>query len=351
MQPANVGPYIQDVTPGSVIISWHTAIAQDSRVDFGLAGTDEYFVADVGLTTFHEVELAGLLEGTTYVYKVTSGSETRGEGSFTTAPAPGSEFRFAVYGDSRSNPAAHSAVATAILQSDPEFVIHVGDIVHEGGDHAAWGREFFAPAADLIKSVAVYPALGNHDYEGDPEALQYRSFFALPSASERWYSFNHGCAHFVCLDTCIPSDYAPGSEQRLWLADDLAAAQDSPWTFVFFHHPPYTASDGHSDDVGVQADLVPLFEEHGVDMVFSGHTHAYERYTQSGIVYIVTGGGGAPLHRLPADVQQPIREAGESALHHVVLQVTPTWVALEALRNDGTPIDTVTLERDSTPPQ
>jgi predicted phosphodiesterase len=348
-QATNTEPYIQSVTPGSVIISWHTAVALDSRVDFGLTGPDETFVADGALTTFHEVELKGLLEGATYLYKVSSGGETSDESSFTTAPAPGSELRFAVYGDSRSHPADHAAVARAVLRSDPEFVIHVGDIVHEGGDHAAWSSEFFAPAADLIKSRAIYPALGNHEYVGDSTALQYRSFFALPSANERWYSFDYGCAHFVCLDTCIPSNYARGSEQRIWLQDDLAAAQDSPWIFVFFHHPPFTASDGHSDDLYVQADLVPLFEGYGVDMVFSGHTHAYERYTHNGICYIVTGGGGGPLHELIADTKEPIREAGESVLHHVALHVTPTSVALEARRNDGTPIDTLALARDTAP--
>lgn len=341
----DLGPYIQNVAPTSVVVSWRTGEALDGRVGFGIAEPTEAFVADAALRKVHEVELAGLVEGTTYVYVVTSGGKPTGDGSFKTAPPPGSEFSFAVYGDTRSDPAAHASVVKAILESDPDFVLHVGDIVRAGGNLDSWIAEFFTPAADLIRTKAFYPALGNHEYAGDRSAENYRAFFALPSATERWYSFDYGCAHFVCLDTCVPGDYAPGSEQRLWLEADLEAARESPWTFVFFHHPPYTASSGHSDDARVQADLVPLFEAGGVDAVFSGHTHAYERYSRRGIVYIVTGGGGAPLHRLAADRKEPVREAGESALHHVFVRVAPSAFALEARRNDGTAIDGISLER------
>ncbi|NQT84096.1 hypothetical protein HQ563_13805, partial [bacterium] len=116
----------------------------------------------------------------------------------------------------------------------------------------------------------------------------------------------------------------------------------------FFHIPPYTCVDNHSDDTDVQRELVPLFEEYGVTMVFNGHSHAYERYFHNGVYYIVTGGGGAPLSNLINDNKEPIRQVGSSVRHHCVIDVATDTLTFVALDNSGNDFDSLFLEH--TPP-
>jgi hypothetical protein len=183
----------------------------------------------------------------------------------------------------------------------------------------------------------VLPCLGNHE----KGSLAYFDVFSLPN-NERWYAFSYGCARVVVLDGT--TDFAPGSPQHSWLLGEMVSPDyaAAAWHLAVIHQPPFTAS-GHSDDRAVQQYLVPLFEEHGVDMVFSGHSHCYERYRNNGVVYIVTGGGGAPLYPLKDDHAPPIREAGAAVHHHVVIDLTPASAHLSARDNSGAEIDGVEI--------
>ena len=110
--------------------------------------------------------------------------------------------------------------------------------------------------------------------------------------------------------------------QYRWLEAELKseAYQQATWRIAYFHHPPFTAGR-YNDDSQIKQYLLPLFETGGLDMVFSGHSHAYERYAHQGIQYIVTGGGGTQVAPLKPDTEPPLRIVGESALHHCILDV------------------------------
>jgi len=337
------GPYLQTMTQSSIVVMWETDVAAGSRVDYGTTAPGESTVEDPSPVTIHEVQITGLATGTTYHYTVTSGGTTSAASTFTSAPETLQPFRFVAYGDSRSQPTEHAAVVAGIIASAPAFVVHTGDLVGSGA-YNEWGTEFFTPAHDLMIDTPMLPALGNHENNSP----WYYDFFSLPG-NEQWYAFTYGCARYIALDT--NADFSPGSPQYTWLQAELQSTEytDAIWHFVFFHHPPYTAA-GHSDDPAVKAYLVPLFEQRGVDMVFSGHSHAYERYFHNGIYYIVTGGGGAPLYSLGSDTEEPIREVGASVYHHCVIDVSPTTAVFEARENDGTVFDSFTLTKDTTPP-
>ena len=354
------GPYLQDVTAESIVIAWETDLPADSRVDYGLKAPDQSHVSSPTSVTLHNLTLPDLDPSTSYRYTVTSsigtGRTTSAVSTFKTAlprGAPGA-FRFSTYGDSRSDPVKHAEVVNAVIESQPDFVLHMGDFVYDAGDPSEWQEQFFDPAADLIKNTSLFPALGNHEYNNDAGPQYYRNWFTVPpsspNADERWYSFDYGVAHFICLDTCVVHDYAPGTEQYRWLQGDLQAAQGSTWIFVFFHHPPFSCTAAHGDNTNVRDYLVPLFEQYRVHMVFSGHSHLYERYRWHGVYYVVTGGGGVALDQLAPDNQAPIRQAGERAYQHCSVDVTATSVTMVSLRNDGAPIDTIRLTPDSTPP-
>lgn len=80
--------------------------------------------------------------------------------------------------------------------------------------------------------------------------------------------------------------------QRTWLEDALKSATEA-WKICYFHHPLYSDGERHGEELDLRRELEPLFVQHGVRVVFSGHDHVYERVTpQKGIYYFVSGAAG-----------------------------------------------------------
>lgn len=262
-----------------------------------------------GQEVFHTAELTGLAPDTLYYYRCGDGAADWSAGAtFRTAPSAGAsrEIRFAAMGDSRNGATTFGRIAADAHDAQPAFTLYTGDAVDSGASPTQWMAWF--EAAGLLDSAApLMPTLGNH--EGN--AALYFEQFDLPG-NERWYSFDWGNVHVVCLDT----ETALGSEQGQWLKEDLQAADANPdinWKVVFFHQPPFSSGLGHGSNQKVREAWCPVFDRYHVDLVLSGHEHNYER---SGPVnfsaspaalmpdwsdarcYVVTGGGGAPLSPL-----------------------------------------------------
>jgi len=194
-----------------------------------------------------------------------------------------------VYGDSRSGHATHEIIVDLIGSTDPIAVFHTGDLVDEGLDRTEWDH-FNEIASELIENTEFYPARGNHDLPLDT----FLDNFVLPN-NERWYSIELAGIHFIVLD----SNYDTGeySLQYRWLEAELKSMQNkTDFIAVVMHHPPFSTGTNIQDEKGLRHTLVPLFKAYGVDIVFSGHFHGYERLMADGIYYVVTGGGGAPLY-------------------------------------------------------
>jgi len=115
----------------------------------------------------------------------------------------------------------------------------------------------------------------------------------VPSGTEQYYSIDYGNVHIVSLDSQLSMrDATQQEEMKNWLIDDLSA-NTRDWTVVIFHHPPYTKGANHdSDDTefgdpvlgngdrpewDMRNSFTPIFEQYGVDVVYSGHSHSYER--------------------------------------------------------------------------
>jgi PKD repeat protein len=342
------GPYLQDATPAGMVVMWETSEASDSRVDFGPTASYTHNVYDAALTQSHEVPLTGLTTDSLYHYKVTSHTATAisasADNTLQTAPAYATPFRFVAYGDSRSYPEIHAGVVAGIVAAAPRMVVHTGDFTNTGNSAADWQTDFFRPAEPLIKNTPLFPVLGNHE---NNSALYYQYFSTPPGGGdngEEWYAFDYGNAHFIVLDTNVT--FAPGSEQYLWLENELKTAT-AEWLFVVEHHPAYSSGD-HGSDPDVQNYLVPLYETYGVDMVFCGHDHLYERSLKSGIYYIVTGGGSGPLST-PNTTSNPYQQFVESANHYCTMDINGDTAVLEAHYPDGTIFDTVTLSHTLPP--
>ncbi|HMJ88290.1 MAG TPA: Ig-like domain-containing protein, partial [Candidatus Acidoferrum sp.] len=294
------GPYLQVATPNSIIIRWRTGTATDSVVRFGTSLTALSSIAsDAASTTEHSVRLTGLTPDTLYYYSIgTSAAElTKGAGhSFYTPPPVGSSFptRIWALGDAGTGTSSQFAVRDAYYAAAgsnyTDVCLMLGDNVYETGTDQEFQTRLFDVYAAFLRRTPAWPTIGNHDTAGSQNpslTIPYFQSFTLPtqgeaggvaSGTERYYSFDFGEIHFVCLDSQT-SSRTPGSPMLTWLQNDLANTV-SRWVIAYWHHPAY--SKGHNSDTDTQStemrrNVVPILEAYGVDLVLAGHTHAYER--------------------------------------------------------------------------
>ena len=184
-----------------------------------------------------------------------------------------------------------------------------------------------------MSRIPLFPALGNHE----DNHQQYLDLFYLPG-NESWYIFDYGNARFICLQVDGIVDFSPGSEQYDWLESELEANRQ-PWLFVYFHIPPFSSTRREEPDIEQEARqaLTPLFEQYGVDVVFNGHNHNYERNEVNGVTYIVTGGGGAPLSVM--EDPELTRAAFAVTFHFVLLEIDGNHLGATVFSSQGKILD------------
>lgn len=324
------GPYAVNVGPRSATVMWLVETGQASfGTDFGKLDKS------VPLLRPEKITFAGLKAGNTYYYQSFPGDA--GKGSFKTPPAGEAQFEFVVYGDNRTRHDVHRSVVNAILKyANPDFVVQTGDMVANGDDTSLWPI-FFDIEAPLLRKVAFYPTLGNHERNSG----NYYNYL-----DERpYYSFNWGSAHFSVIDSDIGNAGATQAEkdafwqeQTAWLEKDLEGAQQADFRFVAAHHPPITAVKKRQGDNPQMIALEPMFEKYKVTAGLFGHDHNYQHYLKNGVHYFICGGGGAPLY----DVNTPppgITVKVESTENFMIVKVDGGKLHFEARKPNGDVID------------
>ena len=295
------GPYLQAGTPNSLTVRWRTDLVTDSRVRYGTDPLNLSLTADdFAQTTEHQVTLTGLAANTRYYYSVGSTATTLAAGDdfiFYTPPDPGTAqpIRVWVLGDSGTADSNAAAVRNAYYQFTgsryTDLLLMLGDNAYNTGTDTEYQAAVFNMYPSMLRQTVLWPTLGNHDTAGstNPSAdLPYFNMFTLPtdgraggmaSGTEKYYSFEFGNVHFVCLDS-MTSDRLPTSAMWTWLRSDLAANTKS-WLIAFWHHPPYSKGSHNSDTetalIQMRENALPILEDHGVDLVLCGHSHSYER--------------------------------------------------------------------------
>ena len=336
-------PYVQGVTASSAVICWVSQHPGSGVVEYGKTPELGRNETDPRVRRRHVVALAGLDPGSTYHYRVEGigGSS----GCFRTAPVDDdSRFSFAVVGDSGSGGKGQLAVAALLERLRPDLVLHTGDVVYPAGLERHYDRRFFAPYRNLIKTVPLFPVLGNHDVRKGNGAAFLENFhppLGSPGSTKRYYSFDWGNTHFVALDSELYHGDRGSNpeEQRVFLERDLATTRKR-WKVAFLHRSPY-GSSRHGGDQKVREDLEPLFVKHGVDLVFSGHDHVYERTVPiTGVTYVVSGGGG---RRLYSASNGELTASSVSAHHAVLVRVSGSHLLLETLEVGGKVVDRLEL--------
>lgn len=318
------GPALQAATPTSQTILWRTAGPTEGWIEYGRDGQLIEQSPVSGPGTEHRVTLPDLWPDTEYEYRVVvrAGGRTSHCASrpFRTLKESG-PIHFAVTADVGSGLARQYRVAQVLRQQQPDLVLMAGDLVYRYLVAGLVDYRWFSVYAGQLRTTPIFVVAGNHDvmYLSDDTYLDH---FAMPTNSVAIaeqqltgegpvghydYSFDHGDAHFVGLYVPIlytTYGFPPDSPQLVWLEEDLAASA-KPWKILFLHHPimssgPHSTDDynrsGQRDVPEVAGRLMPIAMRHGVQLVFSGHDHIYERFTPvHGIQAIISGcGGGAP---------------------------------------------------------
>lgn len=204
-----------------------------------------------------------------------------------TLPLKNGDVRFAVIGDNGTGEKPELEIAN-LMQAYWQtvhftFVTMNGDNIYGGHSPADFARKFEEPYKPLLdEGVKFYACLGNHD----DSALE-RNYKLFNMGGERYYTFNKGPVEFFVLD----SNYMDPT-QLAWLQAQLSAST-AKWKIAYFHHPLFTAAKFHGPDVDLRQQLMPLFEQYGVNVVLSGHEHVYERIKpQQGIYFFLLGNSG-----------------------------------------------------------
>jgi hypothetical protein len=362
------GPYLQMLTESSVTIVWNTDVAAECALAIRpLGGSPATITGATG--TVCAIPVAGLAPGTVHGYVPRAGTAAlTSEKTFET-DGGNRPFTFLVVGDSGSGGSTQLTVRDRMLESPADLIVHTGDMIYDNGEAELYDPRFFTPYRDLLSRIVLWPCLGNHDVRTS-SGRPWRDAFYTPAnnaaGSENYYSFDYGNAHFVVLDSTAST--SPGSPQHVFLDADLAAS-NARWKFVAFHHTIYSSSD-HGSNATHRANLVPLFDRHGVDMVFMGHDHDYERTLPlrddvvvapgAGTIYVTTGGGGRELY--PAG-RSYFTAYSEEVHHFTRVSIDDDALLLQMVREDGsigdetglvkgtspTPIRTATAARTATP--
>jgi 3',5'-cyclic AMP phosphodiesterase CpdA len=190
----------------------------------------------------------------------------------------------------------------------------------------------FEPFAPLLESgTELLAVLGNHDVRkghGDPQA----EALGMPG---RWYARRTGDVLVVALDSTQPGH----PEQSAWLDRTLADGRDARWVVPILHHPPYAAGWAGSDE-RVRRAWAPMFAEHGVDLVLSGHDHDYQRSRPiDGVTYVVSGGAALTRRTDRAD----FTAVAWSTHHFTDIALWDDRLLLRAVNQSGDVFDEITL--------
>ena len=197
---------------------------------------------------------------------------------------PGS-LKLAVIGDNGTGKQPQLDVAAQMALAHGSFpfelVLMLGDNFYGAQGPDDLEKKFARPYRPLLDAgVTFRAALGNHD---DIATIAYPPIHM----DGRYYSYARQNVRFIVLDTNVLD--AP---QLAWARATLQQARE-PWKIAYFHHPLYGNAGRHGSNVDLRVLLEPVLVEFGVQVVFSGHDHVYERLRpQRGIHYFVAGSGG-----------------------------------------------------------
>jgi 3',5'-cyclic AMP phosphodiesterase CpdA len=211
----------------------------------------------------------------------------------------------------------------------------LGDNMYGGEGPRDFQRKFEEPYKELLDAdVKFYASLGNHD---EPTQANYKLF---NMNGRRYYTFRpRGGVRFFALDTTYMDE-----KQLAWIEKEIGGSS-SDWKIAFFHHPLYSSGGRHGSDLELRKVLEPLFLKHGVDVVFAGHDHFYERIKpQKGIHHFISG-GAAKLRRANIRKTELTAKGFDQDRHFMLVEIDGDRLWFQAISRTGKIVDSGMIVR------
>ncbi len=405
------GPYLQMGSSTSGIVRWRSDLFSDAVLYYGTEpGQLTNLVVRRSLTNEHIMAINGLEPETRYYYSIGNSSQRLAEGTnywFDTSPVVGTKkpTRIWFLGDAgtagNGSPDRQASTRDAFYRfaetnRPTDLWVMLGDNAYNSGTDSEYQAAVFDMYPTTLRNKFLWPALGNHETSQSTTATDfpYLHMFSLPTAgevggvpsgTEKYYSFDYANIHFVCLDS-MTSGRTGTTPMANWLRTDLEATKQE-WIIVYFHHSIYTKgthdSDSEQDLVELRQNILPILEEHSVDLVLNGHSHVYERsylldqhyglsgtlnasnkvdggdgrldgtgaYTKNvqgrGVVYTIAGSSGQALG---GPLNLPAHYLSLNELGSVVIDVNGGQLDAQFLNASGVTRDHYTVLKPTPPP-
>jgi 3',5'-cyclic AMP phosphodiesterase CpdA len=329
------GPRLGLITSTTANIYWDTDVPGIGTIVWE---TEEYAftMSEETATTRHRLTLTDLTPGTTYHYRVKTGTATSPEHAFSTAPLDDEEFTFASMADNRGHSEqadlaglteAFQKILAQVASLHPDFVLHAGDIFYGSSQLANLKKLYdnFKSATDeLAAETPILISPGNHEMQpigpapGSPTAMDpldvfneelFQSKGFLEGYPGTCYSWDWGNSHFVSIDTCrfnpamkYNGAYYLSDGEIAWLESDLQQARDrgARHIFVFGHAeaflPDWLSKEMANPYLGSYPEQRDKFwavlVNHRVDAYICGHLHVFDVEEVSGVVQWLNGNSG-----------------------------------------------------------
>jgi hypothetical protein len=251
-------------------------------------------------------------------------------------PLKSNSVRFAIVGDIGQMPQYDLAKRMdAARQYFPlDFALTLGDNFYGGTSPQDFQDKFEIPYKPLLDAgVKFYASLGNHD---SPNERSY-AYFNMNGAN--YYTFKKGNVRFFALD----SNYLD-PKQLAWLETELRNA-GSDWKICYFHHPLYSSARTHGPATDLRLQLEPLFIKYGVNVVFAGHEHVYERIKPRHGIYYFTEGASGQLRR--GDLQKTAIQANgfDADNTFMLVEIAGDELYFQAISRAGQSVDSGMIQR------
>lgn len=221
-------------------------------------------------------------------------------------------YRFVVTGDNRGGDHILQTILKEAEKHNPRFLLHTGDFVSDGFEKEYQNFLGYISAAKF----PVLATIGNHEIYNSGRQW-YTKYFG-----PGYFAFQYGQDRFIFVDN---ADGKISKGQMNWLEHQLQ--QPSRYKFVAMHKPPRNFIWFHAFTEGAR-EMMDLVEKYKANYVFLGHIHIYDKLESKGVNYVVSGGAGAPLYRMPLYISPD----GGAFNHYLLMDVSPQGVKEEIIR-------------------
>ncbi|XAR59591.1 4-nitrophenylphosphatase [Bertholletia excelsa] len=312
--------------PGSKKVIYWSETSEHKHIAEGIIVKYKYYNYTSGY--IHHCLIKNLKFNTKYYYEVGIGHTTR-TFWFVTPPEVGPDvpYTFGLIGDLGQTFDSNRTLTHYELNPlKGKTVLYVGDLsyaddypFHNNIRWDTWGRF-------VERSAAYQPWIwtaGNHEIDYAPEIGEFVPFkpytrrYHVPyrasnSTTPFWYSIKRASAYIIVLSSY--SAYGKYTPQYQWLEEELPKVNrsETPWLIVLMHSPWYNSYNYHyMEGETMRVMFESWFVQYKVDVVFSGHVHAYERSERvSNIAYNIVNGLCTPVNDLSAPVYITIGDGG-----------------------------------------